>query len=253
MNCWNFQNAIVPVTGAASGIGLAICKRLRQEGASPLLLDVNAEQLENALRQVYAGEDASRYGYVVDVRDSRAVDDCFERARREHGLVTHAVANAGVVGRGHALELPDELWHRVLDVNLNGAFYTCRAAARQLVERRGGAIVTMASIAGLLAKQHRVAYTSSKAAVINMTRTLALDLGGYGIRINGVAPGITDTPQQGENPRDAVEALAGRSALQRLAAPEEIANVVLFLLSDLASYVTGHTVVADGGLSVRYA
>ena len=122
-----------------------------------------------------------------------------------------------------------------------------------MVENRRGAIVTMASLAGLVVKESRVSYSASKAAVIHMTRALALDLGGYGIRVNGVAPGVTATPLQDANPAEAVNTLIARSALKRIGTAEEIANVVLFLLSDLASYVTAHTVVADGGLSVRYS
>ena len=253
MNTWNMESAVVPVTGGASGIGLAICKRLRAEGAHPLLLDFDADRLKVALQDVYRGEDSSRFGYQVDVRDSKAVDDCFERLRSEHGPATHAVANAGITGKGHILEITDEAWHRVIDVNLNGVLYTCRAAARQMVENRRGAIVTMASLAGLVVKESRVSYSASKAAVIHMTRALALDLGGYGIRVNGVAPGVTATPLQDANPAEAVNTLVARSALKRIGTAEEIANVVLFLLSDLASYVTAHTVVADGGLSVRYS
>src|SRR5204863_8134338 len=100
MAAWNFQSALVPVTGAGSGIGFAICRRLRQEGATPLLLDIDKDRLASALAELYAEvEDRDRYGYVVDVCNSRAVDECFARIRNEHGLVTHAVANAGIVDR----------------------------------------------------------------------------------------------------------------------------------------------------------
>lgn len=254
MSAWNFQSAVVPVTGAASGIGLAICRRLREEGATPLLLDVDADRLATALAQVYAGsDDRARYGYVLDVGDARAVDACFDRIRAEHGLVTHAVANAGIGGPAHVLEITDELWQRVLDVNLSGVMYVCRAASRHLAERRSGAIVNIASIAGLMAKPSRVAYTSSKAAVIQLTRALALDMGTYGVRVNAVAPGIISTPMQEQNPQQAVQAIAARSALQRLGTPAEVANAVLFLMSDLASYVTGHTLTVDGGVTVNYS
>ena len=253
MSLWDLESATVPVTGAASGIGLAICRRLRAQGARPLLLDIDAGRLETAVAELYPGEDASRYSYVVDVRNSAAVDDCFDRLRHAHGTATHAVANAGITGKGHVLEITDDVWQQVLDINVNGVLYTCRAAARQMAERRKGAIVTIASIAGLMVKESRVAYTSSKAAVIQMTRAIALDLGEYGVRVNGVAPGVIDTPMQKRNPSEAVNALVARSALKRPGTPEEIANVVLFLLSDFASYVTGQTIVADGGLSIRYA
>lgn len=247
-----FESALVPVTGAASGIGLELCRMLRARGARPLLLDVDGDSLRTAVADVYGGDGFGHHGYVVDVSDPRAVDACFDRIRQEHGPVTHAVANAGVNAPGSILEITDAQWQRVIDVNLSGVMYVCRAAARHLAQARGGAIVNIASISGLMAKRSRVAYTSSKAAVVNMTRALALDMGEYGVRVNAVAPGVVETPMQKMNDRAKVEQLAGRSALRRLGTPTEIGNVVLFLLSDQASYVTGHTLVADGGLTINY-
>jgi NAD(P)-dependent dehydrogenase (short-subunit alcohol dehydrogenase family) len=251
MELEGFKSAIVPVTGGASGIGLAIIRSLRAAGATPLLLDVNEQQLGAALREVYGDADAARYGYVVNVADPQAVDVCFDRIRSEHGSVTHAVANAGIVNPQPVMEASDESWRSVIDVNLNGTFYFCRAAARQMTPRGHGAIVSTASIGGMYAREGRGAYGASKAGVIQLTRTMALEFGPHGVRVNGVAPGLVDTPIQKKNAAT-VNETAQRSALRRMAAPEEIANVVLFLLSDLASFVTGHTIVVDGGLSIRY-
>jgi 3-oxoacyl-[acyl-carrier protein] reductase len=253
MNLLKLESAVVPVTGAASGIGLAICKRLRAAGAIPLLLDVNEKGLESALREVFPEDgSASRHGYLLDVRDSKATDACFADIRRDHGLVTHAVANAGIVIGAHILDVNDEQWHQVMDVNLHGAFYFSRAAARQLAEAKRGSIVMMGSLAGLRAKESRITYTASKAAVINMARTLALDLGRFGVRVNAVAPGYVNTSMQQKKPAAVLQESIDKVPLGRIADPDEIAKVVLFLLSDMASYVTGETIVTDGGVMAKY-
>jgi len=253
MDDLNVESAIVPVTGAASGIGLAICKRLRKAGALPLLLDVDASKLQAAVHEVYGPTrmETAQYGYLVDVGNSEAVDACLAQIAKDHGLITHAVANAGRALAAHILEMSDAQWHGLMDVNLHGVLYFTRAAARHLTQRKGGALVLMASIAGLMAKESRVGYASSKAAIINMTRALALDLGTYGIRVNAVAPGIIATPLQ-TNP-SFQQCAAERTALKRIGTADEIANATLFLLSNLSSYVTGHTLVADGGLTANYA
>jgi NAD(P)-dependent dehydrogenase (short-subunit alcohol dehydrogenase family) len=249
-----FDGAVVPVSGSASGIGLAIAKRLRAAGALPLLLDIDESRLAAARREVFGPDavDASPCTYLLDVRDAAAVQACFDAIRRDHGSITHAVANAGVGAATPLLDMTDAQWHAVMDVNLHGTMYFCRAAARQLAERRQGAIVTVGSIAGLLVKPDRVAYTTSKAAVIHMTRALAVDLGPLGVRVNGIAPGVIDTPLMQMNPSSYRQAMSDKAALRRLGTPDDIARVALFLLSDLAAFVTGHTIVADGGLSIRY-
>ncbi|MBB3649148.1 SDR family oxidoreductase (plasmid) [Rhizobium ruizarguesonis] len=253
----DLKSAIVPVSGGASGIGLAICRQLRSEGARPLPLDFDADQLEKALTTLYPDENCAKFGYLVDVSDSLAVDAAFEKIRRDHGIVTHAVANAGIVWRGNVLDMPEDKWKRVLDVNVNGVLHICRAAARQMTDNGGGAIVTMASIGGILSKPERAAYTTSKAAIVQMTRAFALDFAQLNIRVNCVAPGLVKTSiqqaQAASTEPGFVEALAARAAIKRVGEPEEIANVAMFLLSNLASYITGETVVVDGGLSIHYS
>ncbi len=250
MTLLNLESALIPVTGAASGIGLAICQRLREAGARPLLLDIDQARLRQAVTAVYGADEADRHGYVLDVRDAAAVDACLARIAADHGPITHAVANAGRAQGANVLDLTDEQWHGLMDINLHGTLYFCRASARQLARRGSGAIVAMASIAGLRAKESRAAYSASKAAVLGMTRALALDLGPLGVRVNAVAPGIIDTPLQ-TNPAFA-DPINERAALRRVGSADEIAKATLFLLSDMASYVTGTTLVVDGGLTVRY-
>ena len=246
------QSAVVPVTGAASGIGLAIARRLRSEGATPLLIDVDRTGLDVAAGEIYGAEVGRRYAYQVDVSDSTAVDACFAEISRRHGDISHAVASAGILGPADALSVTDELWHQVMSVNLHGAMYFCRAAARRLAESGGGgSIVTISSLGGLAARENRVSYVASKAALINLTRAFALDLGHLGIRVNSVAPGLVDTPIQSNN-QDRFRELAETVPLRRIGTPDDVAKVVMFLLSDLAGYVSGETVVVDGGLVARY-
>jgi 3-oxoacyl-[acyl-carrier protein] reductase len=254
MDEFALDGAVIPVSGSASGIGLAIAKRLRAAGALPLLLDIDAARLDVARREVFGADvgDTPRRSYRLDVRDASSVEACFETIRADHGAITHAVANAGIGAATRLLDMTDAQWHAVMDVNLHGTMYFCRAAARQLVERHQGAIVTVGSIAGLLVKPDRVAYTASKAAVIHMTRALAVDLGPLGVRVNGIAPGVIDTPLMQMNPASYRQAMSDKAALRRLGTPDDIARVALFLLSEQSSFVTGHTIVADGGLSIRY-
>jgi NAD(P)-dependent dehydrogenase (short-subunit alcohol dehydrogenase family) len=252
MRGWDFNSAIVPVSGAAAGIGLALSHRLREEGAKPLMLDRDREKLLAAADAVYgAGADARRFAYAVDVSDATAVDACFAAMETDHGPLTHAVANAGITMPTNILTVSNEDWQRILDVNLNGVMYFCRATARSMVRSNRGSIVLLSSIAGMTAKESRIAYSSSKGAVINLTRALSADLGSYGIRVNSVAPGVIETEQQFRNPASYREAQAKRTMLGRIGKPEEIANAIMFLLSDLSSYVAGTTLVVDGGLTAR--
>jgi NAD(P)-dependent dehydrogenase (short-subunit alcohol dehydrogenase family) len=258
MNRYDLASSIVPITGGASGIGFAIARLVRAEGGRPILLDINGALMQLALEELYPGEHPERYGHVVDVSDSEAVNSAFDAIKHEHGPITHAVANAATVWRGKIMDMPEDAWRKVMDVNINGVLHTCRAAARQMAAAGGGSIVTTSSIGGLRVRLDRTAYATSKAAIIQLTRALALELGPMDIRVNCIAPGLVDTQLQSDSATfmgspAAVQNAAARGAIARLGTADEIANPALFLLSDLSSYITGETLVVDGGVSIRYA
>jgi 3-oxoacyl-[acyl-carrier protein] reductase len=240
------QSAIV--TGAARGIGRAIAERLAAEGASVLIADLDAAQAE-ATAEAIAASGASAAALRVDVTERASVAAAVEAAAKRWGRLDVMVSNAGIMDRAPFLEMSDELWQRVLTVNLTGAFLCGQAAARQMrAQGGGGRIVYTASNSGIFGGRGRAAYGASKAGIINLVQTMAIELAGYGIRVNAVAPGPTRTlPSQ---PDELWPSVRMRMPLARYGRPEEIAAVAAFLAAPESSFVTGHVYCADGGYTV---
>jgi meso-butanediol dehydrogenase / (S,S)-butanediol dehydrogenase / diacetyl reductase len=229
------------VTGAGSGIGEAVARRLHEEDAEVVLTDVSAEPVEAIAAEL--GERASAVS--LDVRDEEAVRE----------VVRDVEVLANVAGIGSTTAAPDtplEVWEDVLAVNARGTFLCCKHAIPGMVERGGGSIVNMASAAGLVGLRNRVAYSASKGAVIAMTRALAVDHVADGVRVNAVCPGTVDSPwvrRLVEEIGESLDALRARQLMGRLGRTEEIAAAVAYLASDEASFVTGTAFVIDGGLT----
>lgn len=252
---------VAVVTGAARGIGLAIAARLGEAGADVLLADVDGPLAEKA-----AGELAERWGHralgtACDVADPQQVAALAARAVTELGGLDVWVSNAGIYPATPLLELTDEQWHRVLSVNLDGAFTGAREAARQMVAAgRGGVLVTITSTASFRAHgPGMAAYVSSKHAVHGLTKSLAIELAPHGIRVLSVAPTAIDTPgvesqraaMAAAGAGDLVEQVASQLPLGRIGVPDDVARVVLFAVSGLAGFMTGSTLAVDAGDLVR--
>ncbi len=240
-----FSNKTAIVTGAANGIGAAIARRLHTEGANTVIADREtdaARALADAL-----GERA--LAVACDVGDRAQVQSAVDQATEAFGTLDVMVANAGIVDRAPFLDFTDELWSRVLTTNLTGAFLCGQVAARQMVAQgQGGRIVNVASNSGIFGGRGRAAYGASKAGIINLTQTMAIELAEHGILVNAVAPGATKTRvTHGDVPGPSVMA---RMPMQRYGTPDEIAAVAAFLASDDCSFTTGHVVSADGGYTV---
>lgn len=240
------------VTGGAQGIGYACGEAIAEDGARVVLADVNAAGVEAAAERL--GGDA--VGLACDMGDPAQVTALFDRIEAEIGPVAILVNNAGIAQPGDFLELPLEQYQRVIDVNLTGTFVALQRAARTMVARGiKGAIVNMSSINAQVAIPSIAAYCASKGGVMQLTKVAALALAEHGIRVNAVGPGSIDTEMMAgvnANP-EAMKMVMSRTPLKRIGTPREIGDVVAFLASDKASYVTGETIYVDGGrLGMNY-
>ena len=236
-----FQGRRALVTGAGSGIGAAVARRLAADGASVVLADVRREGIEAVAAEL--GGDAEPL--VLDVRDEEVVA----------GAVAGLDVLANVAGIGSTQSAPDtplSVWEDVFAVNARGTFLTCKHAIPGMAARGGGAIVNVASVAALVGLRNRAAYCASKGAVVALTRALAVDHVGDGIRVNAVCPGTVDSPwvrRLVEEAGESLDALRARQPLGRLGTPEEIAEAIVYLASDRAAFVTGSVFTIDGGLT----
>jgi NAD(P)-dependent dehydrogenase (short-subunit alcohol dehydrogenase family) len=235
------------VTGAASGIGAATAQRLLASGWKVAILDRDEKAL-GAAHGAHAGS-PHVFAAPVDVTDETAVQGVVDRAVASLGGLDGIVNSAGIAADIPALDTPVDLFRKVLDVNVVGTFIVARAAARIMKERGGGAIVNLASVAGLRGSKGRSAYGSSKGAVIVLTQVLATDWARYGIRVNAVAPGPVDTPMVEAMHTAQDRALWSRHIpMRRYAEPGEIATVIEFLLDgERSGFITGEVVAVDGG------
>jgi NAD(P)-dependent dehydrogenase (short-subunit alcohol dehydrogenase family) len=238
---------VAVITGGALGIGRATARLFAAEGALVALGDVDGAAAEKAAREIR--EHGGRaIALPLDVGDSVQVDAFFTGVVGELGRVDVMVANAGIAHSAPFLEHPEAQWHRVLRVNLTGVFLTCQAAARRMVSQGGGGrIIAIASINAFRGVENLVGYNAAKAGVVELTKTMAVELAQHGITVNAIAPAQIDTRLTRTLPEEARQRRIDRIPLGRFGAPEEVAKAALFLASGDAHYVTGHTLAVDGG------
>ena len=240
------------ITGAGSGIGRAAALRCARQGLSVVITDVDEDAIQNTVDQIKA-EGGQAQGSLTDVSDAEA---CQQLANR-FGSIDVLVANAGIQTSGDITS--DAHWDRTLDVNLKGIAHCCRAVLPDMCARGVGSIVIVASVNALIGSAGMAVYDASKAGALALMRSMAIDYGAKGIRVNAVAPGTTITDyhinrlaKQGIDEHGIRDLTSDYGLLNRAATPEEIANAIWFLASEEASFITGTTLVVDGGFSLKH-
>lgn len=238
---FDFTDQVAVVSGAGSGIGRAVSALIAASGGTVIALD------NRPTNDTAAGERLERF--QVDVTERDQVTSILEGAYAQYGRIDVLVNSAGISGNSPFLETADDLWSRIIDVNLRGSFILSQVAARCMSRRRYGRIVNLSSVAAFSARPGRTAYGASKGGVIALTKSMAMELAEYAITVNAVAPGATDTELVAATHDAATrKAYLDRIPLKRYARPDEIASTILFLASREAGYVSGQTIAVDGGL-----
>ncbi len=247
---FSLENKLAIVTGGNQGIGKVVARYLADAGADIALVDINdATEVAEAIEADYG---VSACSYICNVTDSAAVDEVMNCIADEMGCPDILFNNAGIVYHKEGVDLNDDEWLKVVDVNLNGVFYVARAFAKHLkASGKGGSVINTASMSGLIVNtpQPQASYNATKAAVIQLTKSLAIEWIELGIRVNCISPGYIKTELTDSVRADWQEYWLGLIPMKRMGTPEELAGAVIYLASDASSYTTASNIVIDGGFT----
>jgi len=243
----DLKGRVAIITGAAQGIGRAICQRLASEGADLALCDINPEGVQDAAKEM-SNHGAKVLALRTNVASASEVEGLVKKVLEDWGRVDILVNNAGITKDSLLVRMRDEDWDLVLDVNLKGAFYCTREVLRPMMKQRWGRIINVASVVGAMGNAGQANYVASKAGLIGLTKASAREMAARGITVNAVAPGFIETGMTQKLPEEIRQAMLRQIPLGRFGLPEDVAGVVSFLASEASSYITGQVIHINGGM-----
>ncbi|MFP6581323.1 MAG: 3-oxoacyl-[acyl-carrier-protein] reductase [Candidatus Hydrogenedentota bacterium] len=245
-----FTDKVVLVTGGTRGIGCACAEAFAKEGANVAICGRSQDSTEQAAAELSQATNGTVKGYACDIGNSGAVNALIKSIAEDLGPITILINNAGITKDGLIMRMKDEAWSQVFQTNLDGTFYTCRAASRGMMKERFGRIINLSSIVGIRGQAGQTNYSAAKAGVIGFSKALAQELASRNITVNVIAPGYIQTDMTADLGEEAHEAFLKQIPAKRAGTPEDIAQAALFLASDGAAYITGHVLSIDGGLGM---
>ncbi len=244
----DFQGKVAIVTGGSKGIGRSICLLLAERGCRVFMNYSRDEEAAQEVVRNAQGTPGEVVPYRADVTDSAQVSRMMDQVEKEGGKIDILVNNVGMIKDGFLMLMGERDWGDIVKVNLTTVYLCCRAAVRKMIPHRQGKIINISSVSGIIGTAGQVNYAAAKGGVIAFTKALARELGPFNIQVNAVAPGLIETEMATQLPREKMEAIVRSTSLGRMGRPEEVAWAVLFLSSPWSDYITGQTLVVDGGI-----